>query len=88
MEVRARLTWRILASGTTLLVAYMVTGEAGLILRIGVFEAVAKVILYIIHDYVWELPHLDPVQYLCALLLRFTGNQGEAVNPGSRLGCR
>ena len=56
------ITLRIVATGTTLLVAYSVTGEVRLSLTIGTLELVAKIILYIIHDYIWELPQLAPVQ--------------------------
>ena len=54
------ITWRILATGTTIFTAYLVTGEVSLSLSIGVIEASAKIILYIVHDYMWEqLPHLE-----------------------------
>ena len=55
------ITWRILATSTTMTVAYIVTGEFRLSLTIGVIESVAKVVLYVIHDYLWEMPHVASV---------------------------
>ncbi|MCP4179186.1 MAG: DUF2061 domain-containing protein [bacterium] len=49
------ITWRFLATFTTILLAYLVTGEISLALKIGVFEFVAKLLLYYIHERTWLL---------------------------------
>lgn len=54
------ITWRIIATSTTLLIAYLVTGEITLSVTIGVLELVAKVVLYIMHDHIWEMPQFAP----------------------------
>ncbi|HJO92940.1 MAG TPA: DUF2061 domain-containing protein [Victivallales bacterium] len=49
------LTWRFLATFTTILLAYLVTGEISLAVQIGIFEFVAKLFLYYIHERAWLL---------------------------------
>jgi uncharacterized membrane protein len=48
------LTWRILATGTTILAAYLMTGEVQLSLSIGAVEAIFKIVLYVLHDKTWD----------------------------------
>ncbi len=50
------ITWRMVATSTTFLVAFLLTGEFHLSLSIGLLEGGAKILLYVIHDYMWELP--------------------------------
>ncbi len=47
-------TWRFLATGITLLAAYIYTGEIDLTLKIGLLEATLKIVLYVLHDKVWN----------------------------------
>jgi len=52
------LTWRILATATTILIAWAITGDTRIALEIGAVEVVAKVFVYYAHERVWQLlPH-------------------------------
>ena len=47
------LTWRILASITTMSIAWVITGELKTVLSIGFFDFFAKLLIYYIHERVW-----------------------------------
>jgi len=47
------LTWRILATTTTTVIAFIVTGHVEAALQIGFFEFFAKLLIYYIHERVW-----------------------------------
>ena len=47
------LTWRFLATTTTTIIAWMITGEIGHALRIGFFEFFAKLAIYYAHERIW-----------------------------------
>ena len=47
------LTWRLVATFTTVLIAFCLTGEQGLALQIGAFEFVAKLAVYYLHERAW-----------------------------------
>ncbi|MDE0830713.1 MAG: DUF2061 domain-containing protein [Vicinamibacterales bacterium] len=47
-------SWRILATLTTTLLVYAVTGSTEFAVTIGAFEAVAKMALYFIHERAWN----------------------------------
>ena len=49
------LTWRIVATTTTTIIAYFVTGEIGLALSIGAIEFVGKIFIYYLHERAWLL---------------------------------
>lgn len=49
------LTWRIISTLTTVLIAYTVTGELGLAAIIGGIEFVIKFITYYGHERFWNL---------------------------------
>lgn len=49
------ITWRIVATTTTTLIAYFVTGEIGMALSIGGIEFVGKVFIYYLHERAWLL---------------------------------
>jgi len=49
------ITWRILATTTTTIIAYFVTGEIGMALSIGAIEFVGKVFIYYLHERAWLL---------------------------------
>lgn len=46
-------SWRIIATTTTIIISYFVTGSVKYALSIGVIEAVAKVIIYYFHERTW-----------------------------------
>ncbi len=47
------ITWRIIASGTTMTVVYVVTGDLALVASVGVVDVIAKVFFYYIHERSW-----------------------------------
>ena len=49
------LSWRFLASFTTIVIAYFITGEVSHALTIGGFEFFAKIFIYYFHERVWQL---------------------------------
>lgn len=58
LETRARslvkgATWRVVATVTTIVIAWLVTGQADLALAIGGFEFVAKIAVYYLHERCW-----------------------------------
>jgi uncharacterized membrane protein len=46
-------TWRFLATATTVIIAWFVTGEVGQALRIGFVEFFAKLAIYYAHERIW-----------------------------------
>jgi len=48
------ITWRVLASLTTTVVAYIMTRDVIISLEIGSIEAVAKFVIYYMHERVWD----------------------------------
>ena len=48
------LTWRIIATSTTMSVAYIITGEIGDALKIGGIEFLAKLLIYYLHERAWQ----------------------------------
>jgi uncharacterized membrane protein len=46
-------TWRCLATLTTVIIAWAVTGETGTAFQIGFFEFFAKLAIYYIHERAW-----------------------------------
>ena len=49
------LTWRITATLTTALIAFLVTGELGVAVMIGGIEFVIKFFIYYAHERAWTL---------------------------------
>jgi uncharacterized membrane protein len=47
------ITWRFLATFTTMLLAFFVTGRISLAIQIGAYEFVAKLFLYYFHERLW-----------------------------------
>jgi uncharacterized membrane protein len=47
-------TWRIVATTTTIIIAYFITGEVGLALSIGAIEFVGKIFIYYLHERIWQ----------------------------------
>jgi len=48
-------SWRVIASLTTISIAYVITGKIDIALEIGAIEVVAKVFLYYAHERIWQL---------------------------------
>ena len=49
------LTWRIVATSTTVTIAYIVTGETKTALTIGGIEFLGKIFIYYLHERAWLL---------------------------------
>ena len=49
------LSWRIVATTTTALIAYFITGDITLALSIGGIEFVLKFFIYYLHERAWQL---------------------------------
>ena len=48
------MTWRITASLTTFIIAWILTGNLAIGASIGAIEAVAKIFLYYFHERIWQ----------------------------------
>ena len=48
------LTWRVAASLTTFIIAWILTGDILIGLSIGSIEAIAKIFLYYFHERIWN----------------------------------
>ena len=48
------LTWRVTASLTTFIIAWVLTGDLLIGATIGSIEAVAKIFLYYFHERIWN----------------------------------
>jgi adenylylsulfate kinase len=46
-------TWRMIASATTMLVVFVVTGNLALVASVGLVDVVAKVFFYYLHERTW-----------------------------------
>jgi adenylylsulfate kinase len=51
------ITWRIVASVTTMLVVFFVTGDLLLVASVGVIDVTLKVLFYYFHERVWGKVH-------------------------------
>lgn len=52
------LTWRVVATATTIGIVWAVTGDTRIALEIGAIEVVAKILVYYVHERAWQLlPH-------------------------------
>ncbi|MEK7638740.1 MAG: DUF2061 domain-containing protein [Patescibacteria group bacterium] len=50
-------TWRIVASGTTMGIVFLVTGNLELVASVGVVDITAKVLFYYLHERAWGQVH-------------------------------
>lgn len=48
------ITWRVIATLTTFIIAWIISGDIKTGLAIGGFEFFAKIILYYLHEKVWK----------------------------------
>ncbi len=49
------LTWRLLATATTITIAYFILGEIGDALKIGGLEFIGKLFIYYLHERAWQM---------------------------------
>ncbi len=52
------ISWRIIATCTTMTIVYFFTGQVALSLGVGVVEVITKMIFYYLHERAWSLSHL------------------------------
>ena len=51
-------TWRVLATLTTVVIAWFITGDVSAALSIGFIEVFAKIAIYYLHERAWaQVPH-------------------------------
>ena len=60
METRSRtfiktISWRIVATTTTMIIAYFVFGNVSAALTVGGIEFFAKMVIYYFHERLWQL---------------------------------
>jgi uncharacterized membrane protein len=48
------LSWRLVASLTTFVIAYAITGSTRVAVEIGIVEAIAKIVFYYMHERAWQ----------------------------------
>ena len=58
-RLQKTITWRIIASGTTFIVSYIITGEVKGSLGITVANSFVKTIFYYVHEWLWDRKTLD-----------------------------
>lgn len=58
------LTWRIIATTTTIVIALIVTGDIEPALKIGAVEFMAKIVVYYLHERAWARAPLGTVRTL------------------------
>jgi uncharacterized membrane protein len=49
------LSWRVIATITTAVIAYLVTGEVDTAMLIGGIEVVVKFAIYYVHERLWQV---------------------------------
>ena len=47
------ITWRMIASGTTMALVFLFTGDLELMAQVGVVEITAKIFFYYLHERFW-----------------------------------
>ncbi|MEZ4883897.1 MAG: DUF2061 domain-containing protein [Chitinophagales bacterium] len=57
-------TWRIIATSTTITIAYIITGQVGDALKIGFIEFFGKLFIYYLHERAWQLVPIGGVRKL------------------------
>ena len=48
------ITWRAIATTTTMTLVYIFTGKADLSLEIGLLDVLTKLAFYVLHERIWE----------------------------------
>lgn len=52
------ISWRVLATLTTTILVYLITGSSEFAVTIGLLEGVAKIALYYFHERYWNQLHI------------------------------
>ena len=49
------ISWRIIATSTTIIIAYFIFGDISDALKVGGIEFFAKMIIYYVHERIWQI---------------------------------
>tara|TARA_A100001037_G_scaffold289824_1_gene301996 strand:+ start:1381 stop:1647 length:267 start_codon:yes stop_codon:yes gene_type:complete len=55
-------SWRVLATLTTIAIAWLVSGDISIALEIGAWEIMAKILVYYFHERAWAMVPLGTVR--------------------------
>ena len=50
-------TWRVVASGTTMLIVFIMTGNLELVASVGAVDVTIKILFYYLHERAWGRVH-------------------------------
>ena len=64
------ISWRIVGTIDTIVISYLVTGQLVMAVSIGSVEVVSKILLYYLHERVWENATKDKSNESAAELIR------------------
>ena len=53
-SVMKGVSWRVLATLTTMVLVFIFTGDLMIMVEVGVFEVVLKLIIYYVHERAWN----------------------------------
>lgn len=53
-SIAKAVSWRILGTFDTIVISYLITGELKMAFSIGTIEVFSKILLYYVHERVWE----------------------------------
>ncbi len=60
------ISWRIVATTTTIVIAYLVFGDVSRALQVGGIEFFAKMAIYYVHERLWQLAPRGSIRKLVA----------------------
>jgi len=68
MEKRVRsllkaISWRIVATSTTMFLVFLFTGNLVLSVGVGSLELLLKLVLYYVHERIWNMSNFGKVYY-------------------------
>ena len=58
-SVMKGISWRIIATLTTISIAFLITGKLDFAMEIGGVEVFAKIVLYYFHERLWQINSLN-----------------------------
>ena len=64
------LTWRLIATTDTVIIAFLISGDLNSGLKIGAIEVLTKMILYYSHERYGFKPNLAPIRHLIKSFFR------------------
>lgn len=68
MEKRVRsllktISWRIVATSTTILLVFLFTGSLVISVGVGSLEVLLKIVIYYLHERIWNMSNFGKVYY-------------------------